>query len=515
MDHSLKASTSCSLSPPPGSLSKINPMSSLQKFSVLLVHLAALGFVQAGNLQRPDPSLCSDTHKGSDTFVNKGLVAFGFIPSDAKDKYGETLGGFGSAMALQRGTFRAKPDGTFEGKMIVLPDRGYNVEAPIDWQTRLHYLSFMMKPYYGTDNLTFADAQKTLQLQYLSTTLFTFRDQPTSGADPSAFKTFPGSSIQYPIAASNYTRLTTDTEGLVQNADGTFWISDEYGPYIYLVSSKGKVLKTIAPPDAALPRINGSLNFTSIRDPDTGRSANQGFEGLTTSASGDKVYALMQSALRQDGGGNKTTNRYARLFKWDAHNLKLEAEYVVPLPQSSKPSTYAQSEIHWLNKNQFLVLARDGDGNGGDGAKSAYKSIDIFDTSNATNIANTIYDSATGSVAPGGQLLGTIVPATYTPFVSLLNTTQLARFGLHNGKPVDQTLINSKWESLALAPARDPQNPDDYFLFTFSDNDFQTTNGVAMGKPYNASINVDNQALVWRVTLPSVKRGSVEEAIGI
>jgi hypothetical protein len=119
--------------------------------------------------------------------------------------------------------------------------------------------------------------------------------------------------------------------------------------------------------------------------------------------------------------------------------------------------------------------------------------------------------------------------------VQYVNDTQLARFGLHNGKPVDQTLLNSKWESLALAPVGDHHYPNDYFLFTFvslfstflglgdrtkksvfqSDNDFLTENGVSLGQPYNATQNVDNQALVWRVTLPTVDQGSVEQAIGI
>jgi hypothetical protein len=190
--------------------------------------------------------------------------------------------------------------------------------------------------------------------------------------------TLPGSSIQYPVVAANYTHLTTDPEGLVQNKDGTFWMSDEYGAYIYLISDKGKILKTITPPAAAIPRINGTVNFNSLVNPDTGRAPNQGLEGLTASPSGDKLYALMQSALMQEGGGNKTINQYARFFKWDVENLnriKLEAEYVVPLPQSSKPETYAQSEIHWLNKNQFLVLARDGSGNGGSSAKAVYKYV--------------------------------------------------------------------------------------------------------------------------------------------
>ena len=48
----------------------------------------------------------------------------------------------------------------------------------------------------------------------------------------------------------------------------------------------------------------------------------------------------------------------------------------------------------------------------------------------------------------------------------MVDSTQLKRFGLHNDTPDDLTLIDGKWESLALAPVDDPAYPDDYFLFT-------------------------------------------------
>ena len=34
------------------------------------------------------------------------------------------------------------------------------------------------------------------------------------------------------------------------------------------------------------------------------------------------------------------------------------------------------------------------------------------------------------------------------------------------GSPADATLIDAKWESIALAPVGDAQNPHDFFLFT-------------------------------------------------
>lgn len=56
-----------------------------------------------------------------------------------------------------------------------------------------------------------------------------------------------------------------------------FWVSDEYGPYIYRFSAGGDLIQTIQPVDALLPRdANGNLNFTSEANPTTGRAPNQG-----------------------------------------------------------------------------------------------------------------------------------------------------------------------------------------------------------------------------------------------
>ena len=55
-----------------------------------------------------------------------------------------------------------------------------------------------------------------------------------------------------------------------------FWVSDEYGPYVYHFDAAGHLLQALQPPSAVLPRIGGKLNFTSETDPDTGRVGNQG-----------------------------------------------------------------------------------------------------------------------------------------------------------------------------------------------------------------------------------------------
>lgn len=144
----------------------------------------------------------------------------------------------------------------------------------------------------------------------------------------------------------------------------------------------------------------------------------------------------------------------------------LIGEWVVPLPLTSKGKTNAQSETHFLSSTTFLVLSRDGDGNGGSDTTSSYKQADLIDISSATDIHGTKFDESANPIAKKGTLDKSITPAVYTPFVSFIDSTQLARFGLHNGDPLNETLIDGKWESLALAPCGDESFPDDYFLFT-------------------------------------------------
>ncbi|KAK7442763.1 hypothetical protein VKT23_016010 [Stygiomarasmius scandens] len=464
------------------------------------------------------------------TYVNKGLVGFGFIPSDFRESTGDTLGGIGSAIAFKQGTYQILPNGSVTGIMVVHPDRGFNVDGTVDYQARQFEINFLLNPYYGSDNLDFEDAQKTVQLTYLRTILqFDRNNTKSTGLDALGVRPaqsgFPALAIAdpaMPIASKKDPRLTIDAEGLVANSDGSYWVSDEYGPYIYRFDASGQLIQTIQPPAAILPMDDdGNLSFTSEDDPATGRTGNQGFEGLTLDPINNVLYAMLQSATIQDGGDDKSTSRFTRLVAYDvsdpiATRPSLIGEWVVPLPISnSKGNTRACSEIHFVSPGVFLALSRDGDGRGGDDTESKYKNADLFSIAGATDIHGTKFDDPSNPIAKKGKLDKSITPAEYVAFVSYIDDDELARFGLHNDDPDDQTLIDAKWESLALAPVGDPDFPDDYFLFTFADNDFLTTNGFSLGVPYDAGLDVDNQVLVFRLTLPSVNPQSVEMALGI
>ncbi|KAL9102168.1 MAG: hypothetical protein Q9163_002642 [Psora crenata] len=468
------------------------------------------------NLRDFSKTVVNQTKCNGKQFTYEQLAGYGFVPSDARDKYGDTLGGYGSSIALDRRSWLKTEDGSYTGVLWAIPDRGWNTQGTLNYQNRIHKFTITLTP--NPDATTNTPSEPNLRFHYLDTILLTGPDgTPTTGLDPDATGsiTYPGFPI---LPVATYTgdgfggigqggkRVSVDSEGLVLDRDGGFWVSDEYGPYIYKFSSRGQMLKAIMPPQAYIPHRNGSVSFNansppiynqnktiSPEDPTTGRANNQGLEGLTASADGKTLYALLQSALDQEGGPDNPNRKQARLLEYDISSSipEYKAEYVVTLPlytdPTAKPSkalrVAGQSEIHALGNGQFFVLARDSNaGHGASSPLSMYRHADIFDisgSSGATNIQSKANDDVNGSIAStSGDLKQGIKAAEYCIFLDYNVNNQLRRFRLHNGGAQDQYLLNEKWESLALVPVDGKEGKDgEWFLLSLSDNDFITQNG--------------------------------------
>src|SRR5581483_1877975 len=245
------------------------------------------------------------------TFVNKGLVAVGRVPSDAKDKLGDTLGGIGSGMVADLSSWKRDGDG-YSGVLYMLPDRGWNTEGTVDFAGRLQKFSITLKPYDGAAPVPAgAGQQSQLSLTYDdSIVVHEANGTPSTGLDPTDVRKAANGFPDLPVANG---RITLDDEGVVRMADGTFWISDEYGPYVYHLAADGTVMSVIQPPKAFIPMRGSQENFSSNnppagapgpkqKDPETGRQNNQGFEGLALGPDQKHLYVLLQSATVQDGG---------------------------------------------------------------------------------------------------------------------------------------------------------------------------------------------------------------------
>lgn len=458
---------------------------------------------------------------GGRTYVNKGLVAVGRLPADLRDKFGETFGS-GSGLAADPKSWSRAADGD-HGTLYLLPDRGYNITGTIDFRARLYRLTLVLHPPADPGTLPADARQHTLALKLADTMLLRDADgRPLTGLDPLVDGARPAAAGFPAMPAAPTGAISLDAEAVVLMEDGTFFVGDEYGPYIYHFSAAGRMLSAIRPPEAFIPKRNGKDSFSSNNpgpgeppveppNPATGRQNNQGFEGVSLTPDGRYLVAVLQSATRQDGGDKPETRQNTRMLYYDIANrddARLTHEYVVPLPiftdAAGKRRVAAQSELHALDAAHFLLICRDtGNGYGLPGATSRYRRVEIVDVSAATDIAGSRYDGLV-PVAPGGQLVPGVTAATLTSFIDINDNAQLNKFGLHNGEPNDRNNLYEKWEGMALLPALDPQNPRDFFLFVSNDNDFITQNGFAAGAAYKdpSGADVDTMILVYRVTLP-------------
>jgi hypothetical protein len=186
-----------------------------------------------------------------------------------------------------------------------------------------------------------------------------------------------------------------DSEGLVAMKDGTFWVSDEYGPFITHFSRDGRQIQRLSPFNGALPAELAS------------RVPNKGMEGLTITPDGTTLVGMMQSALQQaDLGSTKATNLVPdRIVTYSLRTRQVH-EYLFLL-DNPKTTGVAVSEITALSDTKFLVDERDGNFPG----PGAYKKLWKIDISGATDVgphaklAGAAYDGAHGGLLAGGKTI--------------------------------------------------------------------------------------------------------------
>jgi hypothetical protein len=173
----------------------------------------------------------------------------------------------------------------------------------------------------------------------------------------------PGSAVDASNLGNSF-----DPEGLVVHpATGNLLVSDEYGPSLYEFHRDGTLVRAFKIPETLKPvNADGSYNFDG--DGATGRRTNRGFEGLAISPDGAFVYAMLQSAMVDEGGGNGFCNR---IVKFNTATGTAVAQFAYRMEGASQGRGI--SALVAVNANDFLVLERNnrgiGVGSGGDSAQ--------------------------------------------------------------------------------------------------------------------------------------------------
>ncbi|WP_037911689.1 esterase-like activity of phytase family protein [Actinacidiphila yeochonensis] len=172
-----------------------------------------------------------------------------------------------------------------------------------------------------------------------------------------------------------------DSEGLVALPDGTFWVSDEYGPYITHFDANGYELGRLTPyrnsPDNADHTILGYLP-AELAD----RATNKGMEGLTITPDGSTLVGVMQSALQQPDLGTTKASKVAATRIVTVNLRTYQTKQYLYLLDDPDDTGDANSEITALSDTKFLVDERDGNYE-----PFANKTLYEVDTNGATDVS--------------------------------------------------------------------------------------------------------------------------------
>jgi hypothetical protein len=139
-----------------------------------------------------------------------------------------------------------------------------------------------------------------------------------------------------------------DSEGLVALNDGTFWVSDEYGPHVVHYSAEGNQLERISP----LNIQTGGRKLPAVFQR---RWANRGMEGLAVTPDQRTLVGIMQSRLYNPNNAGATNTTLTRIVSFDlVTGMTKQYLYRQELANNSN------SEITALTDTTFLVIERDG-----------------------------------------------------------------------------------------------------------------------------------------------------------
>ena len=267
-----------------------------------------------------------------------------------------------------------------------------------------------------------------------------------------------------------------DSEGFAIAPDGTFWVSDEYGPHIVHFDRNGRTLERINPFGTGTGGRKLPLVFAR-------RRPNRGMEGLTITPDGKTLVGIMQFPLYNPSSAAIQGSLAIRILTYDITSGKSK-QYVYLMENAG---LQAVSEITAIDKNNFLVLER-GSEFGTDANRSTIiKRIYKINIKNATDVSDP-NNSATGKLF-GGKTLEELKDAATLAANNITPVTKTLVADLM--KDINPVYPHDKAEGLAIINSK--------LIAVSNDDDFGITGsgGIYQQKILPATNEVDRNRIYF------------------
>jgi hypothetical protein len=153
-----------------------------------------------------------------------------------------------------------------------------------------------------------------------------------------------------------------DSESIVAAADGTFWVSDEYGPHIVHYNADGVEMERISP--IGVNTGNRKLPAVFAK-----RRPNRGMEGMCMTPDGKMLVGTMQSTMYVPTKVLATNTTLTRIVTFDLATGQTK-QYMYKQDGGASDSV---CDITAISNTEFLVIERDGKFGSQGGLKKVYK----------------------------------------------------------------------------------------------------------------------------------------------
>ncbi len=180
-----------------------------------------------------------------------------------------------------------------------------------------------------------------------------------------------------------------DSESIVAAADGTFWVSDEYGPHIVHYSADGVEMERISPVGVN----TGPRKLPAVL---AKRRANRGMEGLCITPDGRTLVGTIQSMMHVPSKALATNTTLTRIVTFDI----ITGQTKQFLYKQEGGASDSVCDITALSNNEFLVIERDGNFGSQGGIKRVYR----INLSNATDVNGADINAVDGMKVNGKAL---------------------------------------------------------------------------------------------------------------
>ncbi|GAA6617664.1 esterase-like activity of phytase family protein [Scytonema sp. NUACC26] len=253
-----------------------------------------------------------------------------------------------------------------KGVYQVISDNGFGAKANSpDYVLRM----YAVEPNFSTGKVFPVNIQTGERLQSFNRQSFielNDRNRKVNFSIVADLTSYPGSTNLVSSVIKDNRLLTGgdfDIESFRQINDGTFWIGDEFGPFLLHVGKNGELLDSPIPLPMFLK--NDKLNFVKSPDhPDFTNLSDEkarvaaatlpgsrGFEGLASDSSGTKLYAMLEGALVQEPQKKRLS-----IYEFDLASKQYTGRI---FPYLLENSSHAIGELTAINDVEFIVIERD------------------------------------------------------------------------------------------------------------------------------------------------------------